>query len=167
MIDSQWLYRLRDSVSGDRAGTPRRSSNMWTRSEPTASEPTAKDVAQFVMAVVLPKTRVCFTFGAGWCRWHRGRGKRGPDAMKALANWTPAPYLNVVAGERKESRWLVTMCSRERAYCPLCGVQSSSRHSVHPQTLGDLALPNPFRELRARSRVRLTAWRGSSGCSHY
>ena len=29
----------------------------------------------------------------------------------------------------------------------------------------DRSLPNPFRELRARSRVRLTAWRGSSGCS--
>jgi transposase len=59
--------------------------------------------------------------------------------MKALATWSPAPYLNVTAVEREGSRWLVTVCSRERACCPLCGVQSSSRHSVYPRTLGDLS----------------------------
>lgn len=50
--------------------------------------------------------------------------------MKALATCSPAPFLNVTAVEREESRWLVTAYSRERVCCPVCGVQSRSRHSV-------------------------------------
>jgi len=77
--------------------------------------------------------------------------------MKALATWSPAPDLNVTAVEREESRWLVTVCSRERACCPLCGVQSSSRHSVYPRTLGDLsAQGTPVRgigKIRAKSVI--------------
>jgi hypothetical protein len=109
--------------------------------------------------------------------------------MRALATWSPAPYLNVSAVEREESRWLVTVYSREGACCPICGVQSSSRHSVYSRTLGDLSAqgtpvtvrvrvgraagtigaiagssPNAFRDLQPRSRVRPPAWRGSSGC---
>jgi len=77
--------------------------------------------------------------------------------MKALATWSPAPDLNVTAVEREESRWLVTVCSRERAFCPLCGVQSRSRHSVYPRTLGDLsAQGTPVRgigKIRAKSVI--------------
>jgi len=75
--------------------------------------------------------------------------------MKALATWSPAPYLNVTAVEREESRWLVTVCSRERACCPLCGVQSSSRHSVYPRTLGDLSAQGT----PVTVRVRVGRWR--------
>src|SRR5215471_6265912 len=75
--------------------------------------------------------------------------------MKALATWSPAPYLNVTAVEREESRWLVTVCSRERACCPLCGVQSSSRHSVYPRTLGDLSAQGT----PVSVRVRVGRWR--------
>jgi zinc-finger of transposase IS204/IS1001/IS1096/IS1165 len=75
--------------------------------------------------------------------------------MKALATWSPAPYLNVTAVEREESRWLVTVCSRERACCPLCGVQSSSRHSVYPRTLGDLSAQGT----PVTVRVRVSRWR--------
>ncbi len=32
--------------------------------------------------------------------------------MKVLAIWSPAPFLNVTAVEREESRWLVTVYSR-------------------------------------------------------
>jgi hypothetical protein len=28
--------------------------------------------------------------------------------MKALATWSPAPFLKVIAVEREESRWLVS-----------------------------------------------------------
>jgi transposase len=75
--------------------------------------------------------------------------------MKALATWSPAPDLNVTAVEREESRWLVTVCSRERACCPLCGVQSSSRHSVYPRTLGDLSAQGT----PVTVRVRVGRWR--------
>ena len=46
--------------------------------------------------------------------------------MKALATWSPAPYLNVTAVEREESRWLVTVCSRERA----CRIPARSNRCV-------------------------------------
>jgi hypothetical protein len=60
--------------------------------------------------------------------------------MKALATWSPEPYLNVTAVEREASCWLVTVCSRERACCPVCGVQLRSRHSAaRSRTLGELA----------------------------
>jgi transposase len=59
--------------------------------------------------------------------------------MKAMATWSPAPFLNVSAVEREESHWLVTVYSRERACCPVCGVQSRSRHSFYSRTLGDLS----------------------------
>ena len=75
--------------------------------------------------------------------------------MKALATRSPAPDLNVTAVEREESRWLVTVCSRERACCPLCGVQSSSRHSAYPRTLGDLSAQG----IPVTVRVRVGRWR--------
>jgi hypothetical protein len=46
--------------------------------------------------------------------------------MKALATWSPAPFLNVIAVEREESRWLVAICGRQRVYCPVCGVAFAS-----------------------------------------
>ena len=49
--------------------------------------------------------------------------------MKSLGTWSPASFLNVTAVERQESRWLVTVYSRERVCCPICGVQS--RHSFY------------------------------------
>jgi transposase len=64
--------------------------------------------------------------------------------MKALATW-----------HLRQSRWLVTVCSRERAWCPLCGVQSSSRHSVYPRTLGDLSAQGT----PVTVRVQVGRWR--------
>ena len=75
--------------------------------------------------------------------------------MKALATWSPAPYLNVTAVEREASRWLVTVYSRERACCPVCGVQSSSRHSFYSRTLGDLSAQGT----PVTIRVRVGRWR--------
>jgi transposase len=74
---------------------------------------------------------------------------------KALASWSPAPHLNVTAVEREETRWLVTMHSRERAYCPLCGVPSRSRHSFYSRTLGDLFAQG----IPVTIRVRTGRWR--------
>jgi hypothetical protein len=53
--------------------------------------------------------------------------------MKALATWSPAPFLNVTAVEREESRWLVTAYNRER----VCNGKSS-------------ALSVPMRKTRSR-----------------
>ena len=75
--------------------------------------------------------------------------------MKALATWSPAPFLSVTAVEREESRWLVTVYSRERACCPVCGVQSSSRHSFYSRTLGDLSAQGT----PVTIRVRVGRWR--------
>jgi hypothetical protein len=59
--------------------------------------------------------------------------------MKSLATSSPMSFLDVTAVERQESRWLVTVYSRDRVCCPVCGVQSRSRHSVYSRTLGDLS----------------------------
>jgi transposase len=75
--------------------------------------------------------------------------------MKALATWAPAPFLDVTAVEREDSRWLVTVFSRERACCPVCGVQSRSRHSVYSSTLSDLSAQGT----PVTIRVRVGRWR--------
>jgi hypothetical protein len=82
-------------------------------------------------------------------------GKGDPDMMKALGTWSPAPYLDVTAVDREESRWLVTICGQERACCPVCGVQSSSRHSVYSRMLGDLSAQGT----PVTIRVRVSRWR--------
>ena len=79
--------------------------------------------------------------------------------MKALATWSPAPFLNVTAVEREESRWLVTVYSRKRVCCPVCGVQSRSRHSVYTRTLGDLSAQGT----PVTIRVRVGRWRCRNG----
>ena len=75
--------------------------------------------------------------------------------MEALAGWSPVPYLNVTKVERGNSRWLVMISGRDRAYCSLCGRQSRSRHSFYVRTLGDLfAQGTPV-----TIRVRVGRWR--------
>ena len=74
---------------------------------------------------------------------------------KARATWSPAPHLNVTTVEREEARWLVTVHSRERACCPLCGVPSRSRHSFYSRTLGDLSAQG----MPVTIRVRAGRWR--------
>ena len=75
--------------------------------------------------------------------------------MKILGNWSPEPYLTVTAVEREESRWLLTVYSRERACCPVCGVPSRSRHSSYSRTLGDLSAQGT----PVTIRVRVGRWR--------
>jgi transposase len=75
--------------------------------------------------------------------------------MKALATWSPAPYLNETTVEREASRWLITAHSRERAFCPVWGVQSNSRHSFYSRTLGDLSAQGT----PVTIRVRVDRWR--------
>jgi hypothetical protein len=70
--------------------------------------------------------------------------------MKSVATWSPAPCLNVTAVERQGSRWLVTVYGRERVCCPICGVQSPSRHSFHSRTLGDLSAQGTPVTIRVR-----------------
>jgi hypothetical protein len=80
--------------------------------------------------------------------------------MKALATWSPAPFLSVTAIQREESRRLVTVYSRERACCPVCGVQSSSRHSFYSRTLRwPWATASIFAATRAAPSVRGVHWR--------
>jgi transposase len=75
--------------------------------------------------------------------------------MKALATWSPAPSLNVTSVERQEACWLVTVYSRERACCPVCGMQSRSRHSFYSRTLGDLSAQGT----PVAIQVRVGRWR--------
>ena len=74
--------------------------------------------------------------------------------MKALGTWSPAPYLDVTAVDREDSRWLVTISGKERA-CPVCGVQSSSRHSVYSRVFGDLSAQGT----PVTIQVRVSRWR--------
>src|ERR1700691_4017936 len=65
--------------------------------------------------------------------------------MKTLASWAPAPDLNVTAVEPGELAWIISVDRRDaeqeqgHACCPVCGTQSSSRHSSYTRTLRDLS----------------------------
>jgi hypothetical protein len=50
--------------------------------------------------------------------------------MKSRATWSPAPFLNVTGVERQKSRWLVTVFSRERVFCP---VDADAEVGIEPQ----------------------------------
>ncbi|HYZ40044.1 MAG TPA: ISL3 family transposase [Stellaceae bacterium] len=75
--------------------------------------------------------------------------------MEALDAWSPAPNLKVLAVERERSRWTVTVDSQGHARCPICGMQSSSRHSFYSRTLGDLSAQG----MPVSVRVRVARWR--------
>src|ERR1700690_3765187 len=79
--------------------------------------------------------------------------------MKTLASWAPAPDLNVTAVEPEEPAWIVSVDGRDaeqgHACCPVCGMQSSSRHSSYIRTLRDLSAQGKPVIIQARS----TRWR--------
>ena len=81
--------------------------------------------------------------------------------MKTLVSWAPAPNLTVTAVESGEPDWLVSVNGRDaeqdrdRACCPVCGIQSSSRHSSYIRTLRDLSAQGRPVKIQAR----LTRWR--------
>ena len=49
--------------------------------------------------------------------------------MRKSATWAPAPNLKVLAVERNETDWIIAVDGLDHATCPLCGIQSISRHS--------------------------------------
>jgi transposase len=81
--------------------------------------------------------------------------------MKTLASWAPAPDLNVTAVEPGELAWIISVdrCDNEleqgHACCPVCGTQSSSRHSSYIRMLRDLSAQGKPVNIQARS----TRWR--------
>src|SRR5271170_481782 len=85
--------------------------------------------------------------------------------MKTLASWAPAPDLNVTAVEPGEAAWIVSVDGRDaeqeqeqeqgHACCPVCGTQSSSRHSSYLRMLRDLSAQGKPVIIQARS----TRWR--------
>ena len=48
--------------------------------------------------------------------------------MRKSASWAPAPNPKVLAVERNETDWIVAVDGLDHATCPLCGIQSISRH---------------------------------------
>jgi transposase len=80
--------------------------------------------------------------------------------MKTLASWAPAPNLTFTAVEAEEADWIVSVDSsdaeqgRGGASSPVCGIQSSSRHSSYIRTLRDLSAQGRPVNVQAR----LTRW---------
>jgi transposase len=79
--------------------------------------------------------------------------------MKTLTSWAPAPDLNVTAVEPGEGVWIVSVDGRDaeqgHARCPVCGTQSSSRHSFYMRMLRDLSAQGNPVIIQAQS----TRWR--------
>ena len=75
--------------------------------------------------------------------------------MRKSASWAPAPNLKVLAVERNETDWIVAVDGLDHATCPLCGIQSISRHSSYRRTLQDLSAQGKPVSVRAR----MTRWR--------
>ena len=89
--------------------------------------------------------------------------------MKTLGSWAPTPNLTVTAVESGVPDWIVSVGSRDdeqdrgRASCPVCGIQSSSRHSSYIRTLRDLSAL-----LRGGTVERLDIWLNDAGkCGIY
>src|ERR1019366_2493498 len=62
---------------------------------------------------------------------------------------------SVLAVERNETDWIVAVDGLDHATCPLCGIQSISRHSSYRRTLQDLSAQGKPVSVRAR----MTRWR--------
>ena len=75
--------------------------------------------------------------------------------MRESASWTPAPNLKVLAVERNETDWIVAVDGLDHGTCPVCGLQSISRHSSYRRTLQDLSAQGK----PVSVRVRMTRWR--------
>ena len=75
--------------------------------------------------------------------------------MRKSASWAPAPNLKVLAVERNETDWIVAVEGLDHGTCPVCGLQSISRHSSYRRTLQDLSAQGK----PVSVRVRMTRWR--------
>ncbi len=75
--------------------------------------------------------------------------------MKKSAHWAHAPNLRVLAVERHEADWAVSLGGGNHAICPVCGFRSHSRHSSYRRTLRDL----PAQGTPVEVRAWLTRWR--------
>jgi len=75
--------------------------------------------------------------------------------MRKSASWAPAPNLKVLAVERNETDWIVAVDGLDHGTCPVCGLQSISRHSSYRRTLQDLSAQGK----QVSVRVRMTRWR--------
>jgi hypothetical protein len=77
--------------------------------------------------------------------------------MKTLASWAPAPDLNVTAVEPGELAWIISVDRRHaerkqgHACSPVCGTQSSSRHSSYIRMLRDSSAQGKPVNIQARS----------------
>ena len=81
--------------------------------------------------------------------------------MRESASWAPAPNLKVLAVERNETDWIVAVDGLDHGTCPVCGLQSISRHSSYRRTLQDLSAQGK----PVSVRVRMTRW-GLVICGH-
>ena len=75
--------------------------------------------------------------------------------MRKSASLAPAPNLRVLAVERNETDWIVAVEGLDHGTCPVCGLQSISRHSSYRRTLQDLSAQGKPVSVRAR----MTRWR--------
>ena len=74
--------------------------------------------------------------------------------MRKSASWAPAPNLKVLAVERNETDWIVAVDGLDHGTCPVCRLQSISRHSSYRRTLQDLSAQGK----PVSVRVRMTRW---------
>jgi hypothetical protein len=91
------------------------------------------------------------------CKWTRVAclvARRHLENEKATS-WAPAPGQKVVGVEREERGWTVSVDGRGHAACPICGTQSSSRHSAYVRCLQDL----PAQGTPVTILAQVTRWR--------
>jgi transposase len=67
----------------------------------------------------------------------------------------PEIGLTLLEFEKSEQGWLVRAEGRTRSECPLCGTQSTARHSRYWRPLQDL----PVQGKRVALQLRLSRWR--------
>jgi len=87
-------------------------------------------------------------------RYHIETSVSSSSAFSRLTG-LPAPNLKVLAVERNETDWIVAVEWLDHGTCPVCGLQSISRHSSYRRSLQDLSAQGKLVSVRAR----MTRWR--------
>ncbi|SDR58883.1 hypothetical protein SAMN05519103_06244 [Rhizobiales bacterium GAS113] len=115
----------------------------------------------------------CITFGSaslsvqvgGRCECRRWTAS---GWMKKSASWAPAPNLKVLAVERNDTEWTISVNGQDPATCTVCGIRSISWQSSYRRTLRSSGTGPRFKSTsHASPRQRESArprhlWHGSA-----
>jgi hypothetical protein len=104
---------------------------------------------------VFLKLRGCIDLG--WrtaATLDRGGGRCVDTRMKAKTELAPGPGIQVLAAEKQDAGWMVSAVFPGSGRCPMCDLESTSRHGWYVRHLQDL----PIQGSTVVLNLRVTRW---------